>query len=292
MCSSLFSFEGGRTSFPPQLIFDFYFFGSLLSISFTCPMSAPASGSAGLTKAPPASVMVAANPKAVAPAAPIAADPKAVPVAPAAPKAADPKTAAPARATAAALAPLGILPSGRPVTDSFQPSAAQLALVLTPHLRIRSDVSDVLPLPAGLTLIRSPDAVHNAQLRMAPFFARKMKRVFGYVAEILLIEGDGAASPAQLQVVIKIPWRYGSTSRETEASRMLTRLIAFTSKALFEDATRINMYTPFFNFRLRDVSGKGGVRPYQAGALRCRFSRTLEWRQQKCTAGRMGHLHY
>ena len=79
---------------------------------------------------------------------------------------------------AAALAPFGLLPSGRPVRDSFQPSVAQLAILLTPRLKILSDVSDVLPLPAGLSLTRSPGAAKNLQLRLAPFFARMMKREF------------------------------------------------------------------------------------------------------------------
>ena len=170
-----------------------------------------------------------------------------------------------APAPAAPAAPLGILPSGIPVRVSFQPSVASLAILLTPHLKILSDVSGVLPLPAGLSLVRSPGAAKCIQLRVAPFFARKLKRVFGYVDEILLINGAGTTTPAQLQVVIRIPWRYGSTAREAESSWALARLIAFTSKALFADADRVGPRAPFFFSFLPPCFLERGTFWYQAG---------------------------
>ena len=134
--------------------------------------------------------------------------------------------------------PIGLAANGTPVFASFQPSVASLAISLTPHLKTLTDIGAVLPLPTGLQLVRSPD-LKQIQLKIAPFFARKMKRVFGYVAEIVLSEGAGANSPAHLQIASRVPWRYGSTSRGMECSWVLVRIQAFTSKALFETAARV-----------------------------------------------------
>ena len=79
----------------------------------------------------------------------------------------------------------------------------------------------------------------NVQLRVAPFSARKLKRVFGYVAEITLTDGEGARTPAQLQIVMRAPWRYGARPQGKELSWILVRAVAFTSKACFDTAARV-----------------------------------------------------
>ena len=74
-------------------------------------------------------------------------------------------------------APFGVDSQNRPVWGSFQPSVASLALALTPHLKKSEKLNEILPLPAGLHLMRAPDD-SQIQLRVAPFFARKLKKIF------------------------------------------------------------------------------------------------------------------
>ena len=113
----------------------------------------------------------------------------------------------------AAPAPIGLTPAGAPVYAPFQPSVASLAALLTPFLRTAVGLDRALPLPAGLELIRAPDD-SQTQLKPSSFFDSKNRRIFGYVAEIKLSSGEGANTPAQLQVVCRIPWRYGVTSAD------------------------------------------------------------------------------
>ena len=53
------------------------------------------------------------------------------------------------------------------------------------------------------------------------------------VAEIKLTCGEGTDTPAQLQLVTRIPWKYGASVKETSSSWILVRVQAFVSKALF-----------------------------------------------------------
>lgn len=99
------------------------------------------------------------------------------------------------------------------------------------------------PLPAGLHLMRAPGD-SQIQLRVAPFFARKLKRIFGYVAEITLSDGYGTDAPAQLQIATRIPWRYGPSQREVGLSWILVRVQAFVSKALFDAPARVVCLCP------------------------------------------------
>ena len=99
-------------------------------------------------------------------------------------------------------------------------------------------LNGALPLPKGLQLVLSTDE-SQIQIRVAPLFAKKMKRTFGYVAEIKLSFGGGSDTPAQLQLVTKVPWRYGPSAAERESSWILVRAQAFTSKALFETPARV-----------------------------------------------------
>ena len=64
---------------------------------------------------------------------------------------------------------------------------------------------------------RPPDG-KQTQLKLAPFFAKKMRRIFGYIVEITLSEGDGTETPAQLQIVSRIPGKYGQSRLELERS--------------------------------------------------------------------------
>ena len=163
------------------------------------------------------------------------------PAKPAAPDVAPaPASATPAQPALvkAAPVPFGVDSSGKPVLAPFQPTAGSLAILLTPYLRNSLDLSAALPLPKGLQLMRSPDE-SQIQLRAAPLFARKMRRTFGYVGDIKMTSGEGSETPSLLQVITKVPWRYGSSAAERDSSWILVRLQAFTSKALFETPARI-----------------------------------------------------
>ena len=159
--------------------------------------------------------------------------------------------------TKAPPAPIGLTAAGTPVYAPFQPSVASLAVQLTPFLRTAVGLNGALPLPTGLELVRAPDD-SQTQLKLTPFFALKNRMMFGYVAEIKLSSGDGTDTPAQLQVVCRIPWRYGVTSAgaalkfltifgnsrnfspfERDFSWIYVRVQAFASKALFASAATI-----------------------------------------------------
>ena len=154
------------------------------------------------------------------------------------------KMSTPAEPTPAARAkappvPIGVTPRGTAALAPFQPSVASLALSLTPAL---SDpllgLSSVLPLPAGLALTRSPEG-GQLQLEVSSFFASQIRRIFGYVADISSTSGGGTETPAQLQIVTRIPWRYGRSAGEKESSWTLVRAQAFASKALFSSPERV-----------------------------------------------------
>ena len=112
---------------------------------------------------------------------------------------------------------------------SFKPTDSSLAILLTHYLRNTRDVSDAFQLPKGLEMIRPPDK-SQVQLRVAPLFAHKLKRTFGYVGDIKMSSGEGCETPAQLQVITKIPWRWGPTSLEKESSWIIVRVQAFYRK--------------------------------------------------------------
>ena len=135
-----------------------------------------------------------------------------------------------APAAKASPAPIGILPNGTPVFCSFQPSVASVALLLTPYLPLSADPTNALPLPRGISLHRAPEGGKQLQLVLAPSFASKWRRAFGFVADLQLADGEGADTPAQLKVAIKIPWKYGPSAAERENSWTYARVQAFVSK--------------------------------------------------------------
>ena len=78
----------------------------------------------------------------------------------------------------------------------------QLALLLAPHLDGFEAAGDALPLPRGMTIAKCAD---NGQLQLvlADAYARRLRRVFGYVGEVKLSSGEGTVTPAQLQVIVR-----------------------------------------------------------------------------------------
>ena len=60
-----------------------------------------------------------------------------------------------------------------------------------------------------------------------------MGRAYGYAGEIKLIEWEGADTPAQLQIICVIPWKYGVSAQEFASSYIHVRIQAFVSRAYF-----------------------------------------------------------
>ena len=81
--------------------------------------------------------------------------------------------------------PFGRSADGRYVYKSFCPSVAQLAALLTPFLDERATAADALPIPRGFHLAKST-AYGQLQLSLSEAYARRFRRVFGYIGEIKL----------------------------------------------------------------------------------------------------------
>ena len=51
-------------------------------------------------------------------------------------------------------------------------------------------------------------ANNQLQLVLSEAYTRRLRRVFGYIGEIKRISGEGTTTPAHLQVIVMVPWRY------------------------------------------------------------------------------------
>ena len=81
--------------------------------------------------------------------------------------------------------PLGKAADGRFVYGSFKPSVVQFSHLLTPFLDGIDSPCDVLPLPRGMTLSKC-DFNGQLQITLSDTYARRFRRVYGYVTEIKL----------------------------------------------------------------------------------------------------------
>ena len=84
-------------------------------------------------------------------------------------------------ATAPQQLPIGTSADGRHVYAPFRPTAAQLA-----HLDGIARAGDVLPLPNGMTLVKS-GFDGQLQLILSETYARRLRRAYGYIGEIKLV---------------------------------------------------------------------------------------------------------
>ena len=89
-------------------------------------------------------------------------------------------------------APFGKCADGRFVYKSFRPAITQLAHLMTPFLDSVATAGDVLPLPKGMTLSLCA-ANEQLQISLSETFARRFRRVFGFIAEIKLNSGEGTS---------------------------------------------------------------------------------------------------
>ena len=159
------------------------------------------------------------------------------------------------RAQAPGQLPFGKAADRRDVFKSFRPTVVQLAHLMTPFLDKVDTAADVLPLPKGISLSLCGE---NDQLRisLSEVYAKRFRRAYGYIGEIKLellylgrfyflpdafwvgpdvhlTDGEGTSTPAQLQLVVQIPWRFGNSPAETTASHIFVRVQAFVSRAAF-----------------------------------------------------------
>ena len=88
-------------------------------------------------------------------------------------------------ATSPAQKPLGVTANGQPVYHAFRPTVTQFAHLLTPFLGEVAGQHDVIPFPPGMKLVRSENK-SQLQLVAGDSFVRKMRKVFGYIGEIML----------------------------------------------------------------------------------------------------------
>ena len=112
-----------------------------------------------------------------------------------------------------------------------------MADFLTPHLDGIAGRSDILPLAPGMEILKST-ANGQLQLHLSETYTRRMRYVFGYIAEIKLTCGEGTSTPVQLQIVCQIPYWFGDSAAE-RPSFIAVRIQAFVSKALFSSAVTV-----------------------------------------------------
>ena len=149
--------------------------------------------------------------------------------------------------------PIGAASDGRPAYAPFRPSVAQLAHLLTPHLDGVARVGDALPLPRGFSIVKS---YFNGQLQLvlSETYAGRLRPVYGFIGEIKLVwfltplllsflacggvscifgDGEGTDTPAQLQIICTIPFRFGPTADEENRIFPHARIQDFVSRAVF-----------------------------------------------------------
>ena len=87
-----------------------------------------------------------------------------------------------------------------------------------------------MPIPAGWDF-----DIANKSLLLEPSYEdyAKFKKSYGYIANIHDASSDDSASPLQLTVILKLPFKYGSKACERYRSWAYARIFAFGSKALF-----------------------------------------------------------
>ena len=98
-----------------------------------------------------------------------------------------------------------------------------------------------IPLPSGMKLSK---AKNQLLLAVTDINALRFRRVYGYIGEIkYLQEADSngdllpitVETPAMVQDVTKLRWRYGSLREEAYGSCLFCRVVAFTSTAAFSE---------------------------------------------------------
>ena len=103
--------------------------------------------------------------------------------------------------------PLGRAFGGRNVYLPFRHAVVQLVHLVTPHLDMKAGPADVFPLPRGMSIARS-DVNNQLQLVLTDGYTRRMRRAYGFVGEIKLSDGEGTLTPAHLQIITMVHWRY------------------------------------------------------------------------------------
>ena len=127
--------------------------------------------------------------------------------------------------------PIGVSAQNAPVYAPYRHTERQLASDLSRMISDGENVGAHIPAPDGVEF----RGASKSQLRLtiSGNYARRRRRVFGYVGDIQLeTEARGTTAPAHLQIDAIISWRYGGRSREDAESFIFAILNAFASKAL------------------------------------------------------------
>ena len=111
---------------------------------------------------------------------------------------------------------------------SYQPTIEAYVEDINQARARNMNPADAVPLPAGWTFNRE-----RSQLLLEPTEEdfHSYKHSFGYVATIHDANSTDTASPLCLTVVLKLPFKYGSTADEYYHSYAWARVNAFASKA-------------------------------------------------------------
>lgn len=105
----------------------------------------------------------------------------------------------------------------------------------------KASLGDFIPIPPGASLWKDKDRLVTAVSETPSI---RFRRVYGYVGEITYLQEDKdipitCKTPARIQAVIMLWWRYGCLPEERYDRWAYVRVVAFTSTAAFEDESAI-----------------------------------------------------
>ena len=123
------------------------------------------------------------------------------------------------------------LTSGGWYTDEYyRPSIQEFPDLVCSARDNKLNPSCKVPIPAGWDF----DLVNKSLLIEPDYEAySRFKKAFGYVANIHDTFSDDTASPVQLTIVLKLPFKYGTKACEKYHSWAFGRIQAFGAKAAF-----------------------------------------------------------
>lgn len=134
----------------------------------------------------------------------------------------------------------GLTASGGKAYRYYQPSVEAFAAELSEAARKELNPNLRIPIPPSRSFHMAGNAGDKQlTLMLDRDTAKPFRAVFGYVAFMSEKEDQvGTAPPLCAQIVLKLPFRYGTAPWETEDSFIFCRLNAFASKACLPVASQ------------------------------------------------------
>ena len=141
---------------------------------------------------------------------------------------------------------LGFKADGTQAFDYYRPSLPEFAADMVKaewrngqNAAVHWNVS--IPLPSGMSIRK---AEKQALLALSDTHAIRFRRVYGYAGEIKCLQekpGDAITceTPAVVQAVIKLWWRYFPMRGEASGSSLIFRALAFASCAAFGERLQV-----------------------------------------------------